>query len=169
MSHTLVCVSIYEVFARFVLIDISLQETDHEKDRDNSFFGSSDFGLDPIRTDSPQADSFFENRSPFNFPDSVPASPLFNSNSPLRFDEGTEHSFDNSSRFVSRFDSFNTSESGFGGIYTQPDRLARFDSIRSTSEHPFQSFDDNDPFGSSGPFSTTSETPRRGSDKWSAF
>lgn len=163
------------------------KENDHEKDRDtNSFFDSNDFGLDPIRTDSPQADSFFENRSPFNFADSVPASPLFNSNSPLRFDEGTEHSFDNNSRFVSRFDSFNASESGFGGIYSQPDnsfarfdsmrstseqpdRLARFDSMRSTSDHPFQSFDDNDPFGSTGPFSTTSETPRRDSNKWSAF
>ncbi|KAF5207708.1 Calcium-binding ef hand family protein [Thalictrum thalictroides] len=138
-----------------------------ETDRD-SFFGSNDFGLDPIRTHSPQADSFYGKKTPFNFADSVPGTPLFNSNSPRRFSEGSEeHSFDN----FSRFDSFNTTDSGF---FPQRETLTRFDSIRSTNSefgHAFPSFDDVDPFGSSGPFKTSSEnqTPRRGSDSWSAF
>ncbi|PIA46708.1 hypothetical protein AQUCO_01500327v1 [Aquilegia coerulea] len=146
---------------------ISTKEADHDRDRDNSFFGSNDFGLDPIRTDSPQADSFYGKKSPFSFADSVPGTPLFNSNSPRRYSEGSEeHSFDN----FSRFDSFNMSDSGF---LPQRETLTRFDSIRSTNSefHTFPSFDDADPFGSSGPFKTSSEnqTPRRGSDSWSAF
>ncbi|CAL5371415.1 unnamed protein product [Camellia sinensis] len=80
-------------------------------------------------------------------------------------------------RGFSRFDSFrSTSESdyGQGGIFP-PREYARFDSIRSTRDsddrHRFQSFDDADPFGSSGPFKTSldSQTPRRDSDNWRAF
>ncbi|XVF16038.1 hypothetical protein REPUB_Repub09cG0207200 [Reevesia pubescens] len=70
-----------------------------------------------------------------------------------------------------RFDSFNAHE------YDRADSgtLARFDSMRSTTgfdhSHEFLSFDDTDPFGSTGPFRTSleSQTPRRDSDKWSAF
>ncbi|KAL7192830.1 hypothetical protein ACSBR2_024613 [Camellia fascicularis] len=77
----------------------------------------------------------------------------------------------------SRFDSFrSTSESdyGQGGIFP-PREYARFDSIRSTRDsddrNRFQSFDDADPFGSSGPFKTSldGQTPRRDSDNWRAF
>lgn len=163
------------------------KETDHDRDRDNSFFGSSDFGLNPIRTDSPQADNLFGKKSPFSFADSVPGTPLFNSgNSP----RSEDHSFDN----FSRFDSFNMSESGYSGFFAPRETFSRFDSIRSSKEsepgretfarfdsfrsskesehgHSFPSFDDGDPFGSSGPFKTSSEsqTPKRGSDNWSAF
>ncbi|KAF9611960.1 hypothetical protein IFM89_037180 [Coptis chinensis] len=136
------------------------KEMDNDRNRDSSFFGSSDFGLNPIRTDSPHADSLFGKKSPFNFADSVPGTPFFNSNSPRMYGEGSEdHSFDT----FSRFDSFSMTDSGF---FPPRESLARFDSICSNSEqsHAFASFDDVDPFGSSGPFKTSSETPRRGSD-----
>ncbi|KAF8406718.1 hypothetical protein HHK36_008810 [Tetracentron sinense] len=153
---------------------VSTKDTDHERHRENSFFGSDDFGLNPIRTESPQADSMFQKKSPFTFADSVPGTPLFNSgNSPPRYSEGSEeHSFDNFSRFDSRFDSFSMQDSTF---FPQRDTLARFDSIRSTrdSDHSqgFPSFDDTDPFGPTGLFKTSveSQTPKRGSDNWSAF
>ncbi|CAK8569191.1 unnamed protein product [Lathyrus sativus] len=71
----------------------------------------------------------------------------------------------------SRFDSMSSSKDfGFGGGQGH----ARFDSISSSKDlgysAPF-SFDDSDPFGSSGPFKVSSEnqSPKKGSDKWSAF
>lgn len=142
-----------------------MQEFDHES-KQNSFLGSGDFGLDPIRTDSPSAASVFgtKEKSPF-FADSVPGTPQFNSNSSPRFSEGPEdHSFDS----FSRFDSFSMHDSGF---FPPRENLARFDSIRSTSDQSRQfTFDDSDPFGISGPFkSSESQTPRRGSDNWSSF
>ncbi|OMO83384.1 hypothetical protein COLO4_22557 [Corchorus olitorius] len=75
-----------------------------------------------------------------------------------------------------RFDSFNAHDGHDGGVVQSPQHsLARFDSIRSTTgfdhSHEFPSFDDTDPFGSTGPFRTSleSQTPRRDSDNWSAF
>lgn len=52
--------------------------------------------------------------------------------------------------------------------------LTRFDSINSTRSYDHSrgfSFDDSDPFGSSGPFkvSSDSQNPRKGSENWSAF
>ncbi|KAL5706109.1 hypothetical protein ACHQM5_024317 [Ranunculus cassubicifolius] len=151
---------------------INTRAPDHGFEKDHGF-GSNDFGVTPMGgTDSPQSNSFFDNRSPFTF-DSVPSTPFGRGNSPKR-DENS---------FFSRFDSFNTSAgeySGFpqsegGGAFSRFDSmrsttnpqpsessLARFDSMRSTT------FDDGDLFGSSGPFKT-SETPRRGSDNWSNF
>ncbi|KAK9164903.1 hypothetical protein Scep_000094 [Stephania cephalantha] len=147
---------------------INTKEMDH-RNRESSFFGSGELGLNPIRTDSPQADSLFNRKSPFSFGDSVPGTPLFNSShSPPRYSEASEHSFDN----FSRFDSFNMNDSG---LFPPRETLARFDSIRSTAtadhRQAFPSFDDADPFGSSGPFkiSLDNQTPRRGSDNWSAF
>ena len=141
-----------------------LQETGQ-----SSFFDSGDFGLNPIKVDSPTASSEFgkDKRSSF-FADSVPSSPLFNSTSPMSFnDRSDNHSFDASSRF----DSFSMGDSG---LFPQRETLARFDSIRSTNEFGHSrdfSFDDGDPFGSSGPFkSTETHSPRKkGSDNWSAF
>nr|GMD58354.1 epidermal growth factor receptor substrate 15-like 1 [Ipomoea batatas] len=95
---------------------------------------------------------------------------------------------------LARFDSFRStadSEYTFGNPPPR-DSFARFDSFRSTKDseygHGFASFDDADPFGSSGPFKTSfesetprrdssgpfktsfeSETPRRDSDSWKAF
>ncbi|XP_043711028.1 LOW QUALITY PROTEIN: epidermal growth factor receptor substrate 15-like 1 [Telopea speciosissima] len=145
--------------------------TSHTKDLDqeshrDSFF--PDLGLNPIKTESPQAGSMFQKKSLFNFDDSVPSSPLFNSGYSPRYNEGSvDHSFDN----LSRFDSFSMHDSGF---FPPRETLARFDSIRSTADstysRDFPSFDDTDPFGSSGPFKSSSEnqTPRS-SDNWSAF
>ncbi|KAK7351813.1 hypothetical protein VNO77_11527 [Canavalia gladiata] len=71
---------------------------------------------------------------------------------------------------LTRFDSMSSSKDfGFGR-----QGHARFDSISSTKDfgHSGQfSFDDSDPFGSSGPFKVTSEnqSPKKGADSWSAF
>ncbi|KAL2346170.1 hypothetical protein Fmac_000170 [Flemingia macrophylla] len=71
---------------------------------------------------------------------------------------------------LTRFDSMSSNNDfGFGH-----QGHARFDSISSTKDlghsGPF-SFDDSDPFGSSGPFKVSSEShsPKKGSDSWSAF
>lgn len=131
-------------------------------------FGAGDYGLNPIKVDSPSASSEFgkDKKSSF-FADSVPGSPLFNSSSPIIFnDRSDNHSFDTSSRF----DSFSMRD---GGLFQQRESLSRFDSIRSTSDFGHGrgfSFDDGDPFGSTGPFkSTGSHSPRKGSDNWNAF
>ncbi|CBI37735.3 unnamed protein product, partial [Vitis vinifera] len=140
---------------------------DHERHTENYFFGD-EFDLKPIRTESSQASGSFPKKSTFTFDDSVPSTPLYSiSNSPSRFNEGSEHSFDP----FSRFDSFKSHDSGF---FQPRETLARFDSMRSTADydhgHGFPSSDDSDPFGT-GPFKTSldSQTPRRGSDNWSAF
>ncbi|KAJ4963191.1 hypothetical protein NE237_023130 [Protea cynaroides] len=144
------------------------KDLDNESHREDSFF-SGGFGLNPIRTESPQADSLFQRNSTF-FADSVPSSPLFNSGFSPRYNEGSEgNSFNN----ISRFDSFSSSIND-GGFFPPRETLTRFDSMRSTADFDrsqgFPSFDDADPFGS-GPFKSSSEnqTPRRGSDHWSAF
>ena len=135
---------------------------------DSYFFGSGDLGLNPIKTGSPQAGDPFPKSGGFSFDDSVPSTPLFSSSSsPQRPKEWLETAFDN----FSRYDSFRAHDT-----VTLPARetLARFDSARSSMDFDhvqgFPAFDDSDPFGS-GPFRTSSEsqTPRRGSDNWSAF
>ncbi|GKV44398.1 hypothetical protein SLE2022_174280 [Rubroshorea leprosula] len=138
---------------------VNTRDTDKHRD----FFGSSDFGVNAIRTDSPGAESVFDKKSPF-FEDSVPSTPLSKfGNSPPRYSEASDH-FDS----FSRFDSFNT----YGGGFSQPERLTRFDSINSSKDfsHGY-SFDDNDPFGSSGPFKVSSDnqSPKKDSNAWSAF
>nr|GMC57247.1 epidermal growth factor receptor substrate 15-like 1 [Ipomoea batatas] len=85
--------------------------------------------------------------------------------------------FSSSRDSLARFDSFRStadSEYTFGNYAPQESSsFARFDSMRSTKDSDygqhFSSFDDADPFGSSGPFKTSleSETPRRDSDHWS--
>lgn len=71
---------------------------------------------------------------------------------------------------LTRFDSINSSKDfGFGR-----EGHARFDSISSTKDFGHSgafSFDDSDPFGSSGPFKVSSEShsPKKGSDGWSSF
>ncbi|CAL5368998.1 unnamed protein product [Camellia sinensis] len=185
----------------------------------DSLFQKSTFAFDSVPS-TPQADNLFQQKSTFAF-DSVPSTPMYNysNNSPRRFSKGSEeHTFDN----FSRFDSFNTQDSGFfpqhdsltrfdsirstrdsdysqGSYFPPQDSFPRFDSFRSTADsdtshglfpprdyarfdsirsssdfddsHGFHSFDDNDPFGTSGPFKTSleSQTPRRDSDNWRAF
>ncbi|KAI7727889.1 hypothetical protein M8C21_010178 [Ambrosia artemisiifolia] len=85
---------------------------------------------------------------------------------------------------LARFDSMRstTVDSDFGhSLFQNPnDSFSRFDSMSESSDfnHGFPSFDDTDPFGSSGPFTShdpfktavESETPRRDSvDGWKAF
>ncbi|XP_077231118.1 uncharacterized protein LOC143864147 [Tasmannia lanceolata] len=141
------------------------KESDYES-RQHSFFGSGELGLNPIRTDSPHSNSIYPKEKNSFFADSVPGTPLFNSGSPPRYSQGSEeHSFDN----FSRFDSFSMNDSG---LFAPRESLARFDSIRSTTDKSrgFPSFDDTDPFDSSGPFkSFQSQTPKKGSSSWNAF
>lgn len=197
---------------------INTKETDHGRTQHDSF-GMGNFGLNPIRTESPSAGSVFgaEKKSPFF--DSVPSTPMYNSSFSPRVGEGQEdHGFDRFSRFdsfnmnggdlfpqhdsFSRFDSMRstadppslarfdsmrstTDAPSFGSLsrfdsmrstvdYPSTGGLTRFDSMRSTTDYSggsFLSFDDADPFGSTGPFKPSSEgqTPRRSSDNWSAF
>ncbi|CAI9786499.1 unnamed protein product [Fraxinus pennsylvanica] len=113
------------------------KDSDHGKHEEKYFFGSSDFGASPERTDSPQKNS------PFTFENSVPESPLSRAgNSPPRYSVESRDPF---------FDSFSsTRDFGHSGGF---------------------SFDDSDPFGSSGPFKVSSEsqTAKKGSESWGSF
>ncbi|XP_041021373.1 epidermal growth factor receptor substrate 15-like 1 isoform X1 [Juglans microcarpa x Juglans regia] len=156
---------------------------DTEKHKD--IFGSSDFGINPVRTGSSHAESIFQTKSTFAFDDSVPGTPMSKFGNSPRYSEAGDHFFDNSSRF----DSFSMHDSGFSPRekFTRFDsmssstdfgynreRLTRFDSMSSTKDFGHSgafAFDDTDPFGSSGPFKVSSEsqTQKRSSDNWSAF
>ncbi|XP_038887522.1 epidermal growth factor receptor substrate 15-like 1 [Benincasa hispida] len=79
--------------------------------------------------------------------------------------------FDQGFPSLSRFDSTRSSRDFDQGFPS----FSRFDSMRSSKDfdqgHGFPSFDDPDPFGSTGPFraSLDNQTPKKGSDNWSAF
>lgn len=124
-----------------------LQDTDAEKHRD--FFGSDSFSVYPVRTGSPNASSTFQRKSPFNFDESVPSTPLsrFGSNSP-RYSEAGDQYFDN----FSRFDSFSTHD----GFASQPERLTRFDSMNSSKDFGQSSFTRFDSINSSRDFGPSS-------------
>ncbi|XP_071701186.1 uncharacterized protein [Rutidosis leptorrhynchoides] len=172
------------------------KDADHEKHGESYFFDSNSFTASPRKTDSPQGNnSFFQKKSPFGFDDSVPGSPASRAaTSPRYSGGGAENSFfDNFSRYdsfsatdrgspkretFSRFDSMSstTHDNNFSrfdsmSTTTEDRNLARFDSMSSSVgfDHgqPY-SFDDSDPFGSSGPFkvSTESQTGKNESDKW---
>ncbi|XP_042375874.1 epidermal growth factor receptor substrate 15-like [Zingiber officinale] len=159
--------------------DSAWKENDYDGGNRNTFF-MSDF--DSVKADSPSASSVFgkEKRSSF-FDDSVPSSPMFNSSSSSAFNGGRDAFYS-----FGRFDSFATHDSGtftarenfsrFDSISSsRPETLARFDSISSNRDFghkrgAFESFDDADPFGSTGPFkSSGGSSPRQGSDNWRAF
>ncbi|KAG4161973.1 hypothetical protein ERO13_D01G089100v2 [Gossypium hirsutum] len=133
----------------------SLNTKDSDKARD--FFGSSDFDVH-TRTESPNAESFYDKKSPFTFEDSVPSTPLSKfGNSPSRFSEASRDQFDS----FSRFDSFSMHDGGFS---QQPDRLTRFDSINSSKDFGsgfsrFDSVNNSEDFGSR--FSPQPETLTR--------
>ncbi|XWS14358.1 hypothetical protein CRYUN_Cryun35bG0002500 [Craigia yunnanensis] len=160
---------------------VNTKDLDSQKHTD--FFGSSDFGVHPTRTESQSAESFYDKKSPFTFEDSVPSTPLSKfGNSPSRdqfdsfsrFDSFSMHDsgFSQQPDSLTRFDSINSSRDFGSGSSQQPETLSRFDSINSTKDfgHGF-SFDDTDPFGSSGPFKVSSDhqSPKKGSDSWSGF
>ncbi|GMJ10556.1 Arabidopsis thaliana EH domain containing protein 1 [Hibiscus trionum] len=165
----------------------SVNTKDLDSDKHRDFFGSSDYGVH-TRTESPRGDSFYDKKSPFTFEDSVPSTPASKfGNSPTRFSE-TSRDFDSFSRFDSfsmhdggfstqpdrlmRFDSINSSKDFGSGFSPQPETLTRFDSMNSSKDfsHGF-SFDDSDPFGSSGPFKVSSDqhSPKKDADNWRAF
>ncbi|KAL0560898.1 hypothetical protein IC582_001315 [Cucumis melo] len=89
-----------------------------------------------------------------------------------RFDSmRSSKDFDQGFPSLSRFDSMQSSKDFDQGFPS----FSRFDSMRSSKDfdqgHGFPSFDDPDPFGSTGPFraSLDNQTPKKGSDNWSAF
>ncbi|XP_062098049.1 uncharacterized protein LOC133803919 isoform X2 [Humulus lupulus] len=104
-----------------------------------------------------------------------------------RFDSFSTHDagFSSQPERLTRFDSINSSKdfgpnsfSRFDSMSSSRDfgqnheRLTRFDSINSTKDFGASSggafsFDDTDPFGSSGPFKVSS--PKKSSDNWNAF
>ncbi|KAL6180834.1 hypothetical protein ACLB2K_047493 [Fragaria x ananassa] len=173
------------------------KDSDSEKHQD--FFGSDDFGVKPVRTGFPNADTAFQKKNIF-FEESVPSTPASRfANSP-RYSEAGDQYFDSG---FSRFDSFSSRQDS--GFSSQPEKFSRFDSINSTRDFGHSrfdsisssrdfgqshgltrfdsinstkdfgqgtySFDDSDPFGSSGPFKVSSESQnaKKGSDNWNAF
>ncbi|KAG1355332.1 putative epidermal growth factor receptor substrate 15 [Cocos nucifera] len=133
---------------------IHLKETDHERTTENSFFGSEDFGLNPLKLDTPSAVSISgKGKKSLFFEDSVPNSPFFNSGLSPMFNEGRE---DGSFNSFSKFDSFRTHDSEF---YPPGGTIRKFDSSGSSRDfghgRKFESFDDADPFGSTGPFKSS--------------
>lgn len=143
-----------------VFMFMILQDPDHGQWSKDSFFGSDDMGLNPIRTDSPDASNSFEKKekSPFFFGDSVPSTPSFNSNSPRYSISSEDHQFEST---FTKFDSFSIQDNASPKHNAT---FARFDSIRSTGEfdhgHGFSSFDDADLFGT-GPFKSDNSTPKK--------
>lgn len=133
-----------------MIFNVAWQDSDKPRD----FFGSSDFDVH-TRTESPNAGSFYDKKSPFTFEDSVPSTPLSKfGNSPSRFSEASRDQFDS----FSRFDSFNMHDGGFS---QQPDGLTRFDSINSSKDFGsgfsrFDSINSSKDFGSG--FSPQPET-----------
>ncbi|RZR81525.1 hypothetical protein BHM03_00007777 [Ensete ventricosum] len=171
---------------------ILLQESDHQKRRQNFSFGSDDFGLfPPIKTDSPSAASVAgKEKGPFF--DSVPSTPLFNSGFSPRFtDSFSQHDFfgmHDTGAFaqregLSRFDSFpsTTDYSSFARFDSmrstadynsnRGESFARFDSMHSTTDYSrgYSSFDGGDLFGSEPFKSSESHSPKKGTTNWDAF
>ncbi|KAG8369287.1 hypothetical protein BUALT_Bualt15G0135700 [Buddleja alternifolia] len=162
-SCMLACIMFMGLKCLLTLCILLIEDPDHGKHEDKYFFGSNDFSASPERSYSPQADNAFQKNSPFNYEDSIPGSPLSRAgNSPPRYSTESRDPFADS---FSRFDSFTTHDRG------DSSNLTRFDSINSTKgfdQSSRYSFDDSDPFGSTGPFKVSSETPKKGSD-WSSF
>ncbi|XP_051124137.1 uncharacterized protein LOC127246675 [Andrographis paniculata] len=127
---------------------------DHEKQDEKYFFGSNDFSASPDRGGSPNAESPFQKKSAFTFEDSFPESPLSRANNSPRYSvDSRDQSFDK----FTRFDSFNSTHDA--GSSSRLGNLTRFDSVNSPRDFGHSrksSFDDSDPFGSSGPFKASS-------------
>ncbi|CAA0807025.1 Calcium-binding EF hand family protein [Striga hermonthica] len=122
------------------------------------FFGSNDFGASPDRNSSPRSDGGFQKSNLFSFEDSVAGSPRsLADNSPRYSVQSRDPFFDS----FSRYDSFSTQDRVSS---PRQENFSRFDSMSSTQGFDHRSnysFDDNDPFGSSGPFKVSSETSPR--------
>lgn len=134
---------LWSLVDHFLLINkhaVIKQDSDSEQQRD--FFGSDDLGLKPIRTESTSTENIFQKKSIF-FEESVAGSPVSRFGNSPRYSEAGDQ-FDNFSRFDS-----------------PREKLTRFDSINSSKDfghtRASSSFDDSDPFGSSGPFKVSSD------------
>lgn len=132
-------------------------------------FNASDSGLFPPRDSLSRFDSFNSTRES-DYGQGFSSQDAFS-----RFDSFRSTTKDSSPETFSRFDSFQSStKDSDSGVFPSRD-YAKFDSFRSTSDGDhglgFNTFDDSDPFGSSGPFKTSfdSQTPRKNSDNWKAF
>ncbi|XP_010498512.1 PREDICTED: epidermal growth factor receptor substrate 15-like 1 isoform X1 [Camelina sativa] len=129
----------------------------------------SRFGNSPPRfSDASARDNNFDSFSRFDSFNTSEAGAGFSSQPERlsRFDS-INSSKDFGGAAFSRFDSVNSSRD-FGGP-----SLSRFDSMNSTKDfsgsHGY-SFDDADPFGSTGPFKVSSdESPKKRSDNWNSF
>ncbi|CAH8342251.1 unnamed protein product [Eruca vesicaria subsp. sativa] len=132
----------------------------------------SRFGNSPPRySDASTRDNNFDSFSRFDSFNASEAGAGFSSSSQperlSRFDS-INSSKDFGGAAFSRFDSVNSSRD-FGGP-----SLSRFDSVNSTKDfsgsHGY-SFDDADPFGSTGPFKVSSDdqSPKKKSDNWNSF
>ncbi|KAG2303419.1 hypothetical protein Bca52824_032070 [Brassica carinata] len=132
----------------------------------------SRFGNSPPRfSDASARDSNFDSFSRFDsFNTTSEAGAGFSSSQPERLSrfDSINSSKDFGGAAFSRFDSINSSRD-FGGP-----SLSRFDSMNSTKDfsgsHGY-SFDDADPFGSTGPFKVSSDdqSPKKKSDNWSSY
>ncbi|XP_027354203.1 actin cytoskeleton-regulatory complex protein pan1 isoform X2 [Abrus precatorius] len=147
--------------------------------RFDSISSSKDFGFNNekfTRFDSMSSskDFGYSNDNRFTRFDSMSSSKDFgynHDNKFTRFDSmSSNKDFGHNPERLTRFDSMSSSKD----FDFSRQGHARFDSISSTKDFghsgPF-SFDDSDPFGSSGPFKVSSEnqSPKKGSDSWSAF
>uniref|UniRef100_A0A1J3DBN7 Epidermal growth factor receptor substrate 15-like 1 n=1 Tax=Noccaea caerulescens TaxID=107243 RepID=A0A1J3DBN7_NOCCA len=132
----------------------------------------SRFGNSPPRfSDASARDNNFDSFSRFDsFNTTSDAGAGFSSSQPERLSrfDSINSSKDFGGAAFSRFDSVNSSRD-FGGP-----SLSRFDSMNSTKDfsgsHGY-SFDDADPFGSTGPFKVSSDdkSPKKRSDNWNSF
>ncbi|XP_057794702.1 uncharacterized protein LOC131010991 [Salvia miltiorrhiza] len=125
------------------------------KNEEKYFFGSNDFGASPERSSSPRAESAFPKSNLF-FEDSVPSTPLSRAGNSPRYGNDSRDPFES----FSRYDSFSTNDHASS---PRGETFTRFDSISSSRgiDHSSNySFDDSDPFGSSGPFKVSSETSK---------
>ncbi|KAG6434872.1 hypothetical protein SASPL_106516 [Salvia splendens] len=122
-------------------------DPDGAKNNEKYFFGSNDFGASPERSSSPRAESAFPKSNLF-FEDSVPSTPLTRAGDSPRYGNDSRDPIES----FSRYDSFSTHENASS---PRGETHTRFDSMSSSRgfDHSSNySFDDSDPFGSSGPF-----------------
>ncbi|KAK7283462.1 hypothetical protein RIF29_12997 [Crotalaria pallida] len=146
--------------------------------RFDSFSSSKDFGYNPDKFS--RFDSISSSRDFGYNPGSLQRFDSISSSKDFGYNPGNLQRFDSISSSkdfgynpgnLQRFDSISSSKDfGFG----REAGHARFDSISSTKDFGHSgafSFDEPDPFGSSGPFKVSSDnhSPKKSSDGWSAF
>ncbi|XP_047981154.1 epidermal growth factor receptor substrate 15-like 1 [Salvia hispanica] len=123
------------------------KDPDGAKNGEKYFFGSNDFGASPERSSSPRAESAFPKSNLF-FEDSVPSTPLTRAGDSPRYGNDSRDPFESFSRYDS-FSPHDNASSPRGETHTRFDSMS---SSRGFDHGSNYSFDDSDPFGSSGPF-----------------